>query len=193
LIFLQLVLLTYYYIKQCLTYHLDRTRQWSKLETLVSKWSTLYWNPFLSSKVTVLCWCFSNVLRSVPDDRFTKVIVNRKSKITLTIVNWGVNKLPKNNRPIKSHIWIQPMLTFPIYANNLKSGTGIASQKIKGGIFELPVYFSGHIIKIRGNCSFYWYWWNWWLSLFNLSSCLHRSGFKTIYIVFITFIRSKSI
>jgi hypothetical protein len=23
----------------------------------------------------------------------------------------GVNKLPKNNRPIKSHVWIQPVLT----------------------------------------------------------------------------------
>jgi len=56
------LLLSYYYIKQCLTYHLDRTRQLSKLETLASKWSTLYWTPFLSSKVTVLCWCVHMML-----------------------------------------------------------------------------------------------------------------------------------
>ena len=56
------LLLTYYYIKQCLTYHLDRTRPWSKLETLVSKWSTLYGTPFLSSEVTVLCWCLHMML-----------------------------------------------------------------------------------------------------------------------------------
>jgi hypothetical protein len=55
-------LLLTYYIKQCLTYHLDRTRQWSKLETIVSKWSTLHWTPFLSSEVTVLCWFLHMIL-----------------------------------------------------------------------------------------------------------------------------------
>jgi hypothetical protein len=89
------LLLTYYYIKQCLTYHLDRTRQWSKLETLVSKWSTLYGTPFLSSEVTVLCWCLHMTLYTPVTisnfidhcHNYVFACLNKKSKIDQEFAN----------------------------------------------------------------------------------------------------------
>ena len=83
------LLLTYYYIKQCLTYHLDRTRQWSKLETLVSKWPTLHATPFLSSEVTffvdVHIWFYIHLLQYQISLIFVIIMFfacqNKKSKI----------------------------------------------------------------------------------------------------------------
>jgi hypothetical protein len=88
--------LIYYYIKLFLTYHLDRTRQWSKLETLSSKWPTLYGTPFLSSEVTVLCWClhmilYTPVTRSHFIDHCYNYVFacqNKKSKIYQEFANF---------------------------------------------------------------------------------------------------------
>ena len=75
---------------------MDRTRQWSKLETLASKWPTLYGTPFLSSEVTVLfdvyIWFYIHLLQ----DQISLIIFIimflhlkiKKSKIYQEFVNF---------------------------------------------------------------------------------------------------------
>ena len=80
---------------------MDRTRQWSKLETLASKWPTLYGTPFLSSEVTVLfdvyIWFYIHLLQ----DQISLIIFIimflhikiKKSKIYQEFANFCENSL----------------------------------------------------------------------------------------------------